>query len=441
LLRPPQLGGPGLGADGFGHERHTLIGAEGALELLLQLRVRLDRDDARACSQEECSAIADMRSDIEREVAGTDELAVERDARSGAPRDADPVPEVRETHHPTLSSAVVAATARAFVWRARLERDAALARVRPIDLALFHDFAPAPAGGAHQSLRALTQELQRRGVRVVNNTLAPSTRAVLFNSFNFDFDRLRVLARRTRDTRLVHRVGAVTSLYRGFDDGTDARVAGINAELAHATLAISHATIDMYRSIGIELVDPHVVHNPCDDRIFTSSGREPFRRDRKTRLIATSWSDNPRKGGATYAWLEEHLDWDRFDFTFVGNIASPLRRARCLAPVSSSKLASVLREHDVYVTATEHDAYSNALVEALSCGLPAVYLDSGGSAEAVKEGGFGFTDREQIPDLLDRIVDEYELRQARIALPPLAEIADGYLAVLGLDEYVGVRAV
>lgn len=286
----------------------------------------------------------------------------------------------------------------------------------------------------------MTQELRRRGVRVASNTLAPSTRAVLFNSFNFDFDRLRVLARRTKGARLVHRVGAVTSLYRGFDDGTDARVAEINAELADATLAISAATIEMYRSIGIELVDPHVVHNPCDDRIFTSIGRQPFRPDRKTRLIATSWSDNSRKGGPTYSWLEEHLDWDRFDFTFVGNISSPLRRARCLAPVSSSELASILREHDVYVTATEYDAYSNALVEALSCGLPAIYLDSGGSSEAVKDAGFGFTVREQIPQLLDRLVAEYEDRQARISLPSLAEIADGYLAVLGLDEYVGVRA-
>jgi glycosyltransferase involved in cell wall biosynthesis len=78
-------------------------------------------------------------------------------------------------------------------------------------------------------------------------------------------------------------------------------------------------------------------------------------------------------------------------------------------------------------------------VEALSCGLPAVYLDSGGSREAVKEAGFAFTDREQIPDLLDRLVDEYEERQAAISLPSLEEIVDQYLDALGLDEFVGRR--
>jgi glycosyltransferase involved in cell wall biosynthesis len=325
------------------------------------------------------------------------------------------------------------------LWRARVERDALLARVRPADLAVFHEFVPAPHGGASQSLRAVLGELRRRGARVEIGTISTATRAVLFNSFNFDAQRLRLLARRARGVRFVHRVGAVTSLYRGFDDGTDARVAALNRELAHATLAISRATIEMYRQIGVELVEPVVVHNGCDPAIFHPRGRIPFSRARKTRLICASWSDNPRKGGPTYRWLEDRLDWSRYEFTFVGNSSTPFRRIRRLPPMSSLALADELRRHDVFVTATENDAYSNALVEALSCGLPAVYLDSGGSAEAVKDAGFGYRDREEIPALLERLVEEYEARQAAISLPTLAEIADGYLRVLGLDEFVGAR--
>jgi glycosyltransferase involved in cell wall biosynthesis len=325
-------------------------------------------------------------------------------------------------------------------WRLELERDAALARVRPVDLAIFHEFAPSPAGGGNQTLRAVMAEFERRGVRVGINTVSPSTCAVLFNSFNFDFARLELLARRLASARMVHRVGAVTSLYRGFDDGTDARVAEMNARLADATIAISHATIEMYRQIGIELVDPRVVYNGCDHRIFNPNGRAAFSRDRKTRLISTSWSDNPRKGGPTYEWLEGHLDWSRYEFTFVGNTQASLRRTHHIPPVSSQELAVLLRSHDIFVTATEHDAYSNALVEALSCGLPAVYLDSGGSSEAVKDAGFGFRDREELPGLLDKLVEEYEARQAQIDLPSLEEIADQYLAVLGLIDFVGVRA-
>ncbi len=325
-------------------------------------------------------------------------------------------------------------------WRLDLERDAHRARRRQADLSLFHDFQPPPAGGGNQTLRALVDELRRRGVRVEFGTISPTSRAVLFNSFNFDFERLELLAGRSDGVRMVHRVGAVTSLYRGFDDGTDARVGELNRRLADTTIAISHATIEMYGSIGIELVAPRVIYNGCDPRIFHPEGRVPFERNRKIRLIASSWSDNPRKGGPTYRWLDRNLDWNRYELTFVGNTRESFDRARRLPPVPSAELAELLRHHDVYVTATECDAYSNALVEALSCGLPAVYLDSGGSAEAVKDAGFGFRAREEIPALLDRLVGEYEERQAAISLPPFEKIVDEYLEALGLDDFLQARA-
>lgn len=326
--------------------------------------------------------------------------------------------------------------------RILLERDLVRARRKHADVAVFHDFAEAPAGGANQTLRAIIGEMSRRGLEVAVNEIPPGTRACLFNSFNFDFERLeRFAVRRPSGCRMVHRVGAVTTLYRGFDDGSDGRVADINQRIADLTLAISHSTIEMYRSIGIELVEPRVVYNGIDSSIFHSKGRTPFDRNRKTRLITTSWSDNPRKGGPVYRWLESALDWNRYEFTYVGNAQETFERIRHVPPLPSHDLAQLLREHDIFVTATENDAYSNALVEALTCGLPAVYLESGGSGEAVKEAGFGFTAREQILELLDRLRDQYEQRQRLISLPTLAEITDQYLDALGLDDVVGAAYV
>ena len=107
-------------------------------------------------------------------------------------------------------------------------------------------------------------------------------------------------------------------------------------------------------------------------------------------------------------------------------------------PLPSRELAGLLRQHDIFVTATENDAYSNALVEALSCGLPAIYLESGGSARS-RQGG-----RSSASAIARRFqpcsigsFDEYEQRQASISLPSLEEIADQYLEALGLHEFVG----
>ena len=81
------------------------------------------------------------------------------------------------------------------------------------DVALFHEFAPPPTGGGHQFLRALVSELERRGLTVEVNRISAGTRACLFNSFNFDFRRLRRFAR--DDVRFVHRVdGPIATLSR-----------------------------------------------------------------------------------------------------------------------------------------------------------------------------------------------------------------------------------
>lgn len=239
---------------------------------------------------------------------------------------------------------------------------------------------------------------------------------------------------------MIHRVGAVTTLYRGFDDGTDAQVAELNRRFADATIAISRATVEMYRSIGVELVEPCVIYNGTDPAIFHPHGRVAFDRNRRTRLVAVSWSDNPRKGWPFYRWLESALDWNRYELTLVGNTQEAFDRASVVSPLPSSELADFLRTQDVFITATENDAYSNALVEALCCGLPAIYLKSGGSGEAVKDAGFGFSAWDEVPALLDRLGDEYEVRQLRISLPTLAEVTDEYLDALGLHEFVGVRA-
>ena len=305
---------------------------------------------------------------------------------------------------------------------------------------MFHDFVAAPAGGGHQTLRAVLGEMRRRGVTVEYGAASPQAKAVLFNSFNFDASRLDWFASRVAaGCRMVHRVGAVTTLYRGYDDGTDAHVADLNRRLADTTIAISSATVEMYRSIGIELVRPRVIHNGTDPSIFHERGRVAFDRSRKTRVVAVSWSDNPRKGGPFYRWLERNIDWDRYELTFVGNTSEAFERATVVPPLPSHELADLLRTQDVFVTATENDAYSNALVEALCCGLPAIYYDSGGSAEAVKEAGFAFREWQEAPVLLDRLRDEYEERQARISLPSLAEVVDEYLDALGIDELVGAR--
>jgi hypothetical protein len=93
-------------------------------------------------------------------------------------------------------------------------------------VAIFHEFSPPPGGGGHQFLRALWDEFEQRGLRIENNVISATTQACLFNSFNFDFDRLRHFQK--AGCRMVHRVDGPIGVYRGRNDGSDQRIWQIN---------------------------------------------------------------------------------------------------------------------------------------------------------------------------------------------------------------------
>ncbi len=312
----------------------------------------------------------------------------------------------------------------------------AVAPLRRADIALFHEFLPPPNGGGHQFLRALMREFASRGWRAENNTVSGTTRVCLINSFNFEADRLRALRR--RGCRVVHRVDGPLAAYRGFDDGTDRRIWELNREFADATILQSRYSLAQHESMGLPYPNAAVIMNAADPLIFSPAPREPLE-GRRVRLVSTSWSDNRNKGADIYAWLDEHLDWTRFEYTFIGRLPLSPRHIRVEPPADSTRVAELLNQADVFITASRNDPCSNSLIEALTCGLPALYLNSGGHPELVGQGGFAFEHAEDIPSLLDRLLADYAAIASRVTAPRIADVADAYLRVMGLPAKPGAE--
>ncbi len=293
-------------------------------------------------------------------------------------------------------------------------------------ISLWHQFQKPPYGGGNQFMMALKGALEVQGVRVDENRLNPDVDVHLCNSTWFDVKRFTRYSER-RPLRLLHRIDGPISLYRGTDRKLDDDVFALNDRLATATVLQSAWSYRQLCEMDYRPVKPILIHNAPDNDIFHAKGRATFDDRRKIRLVSSSWSDNPRKGGALYKWLEEHLDWERYEFTFIGRPSMEFERAKHLPAMPSEELAAVLRQQDIYITASQMDPCSNALIEALSCGLPSLYFNGGGHPELVAHGGLPFSTEEELLIQLDRLVANYSLFQRQISVQNIETIARSYL--------------
>ena len=300
------------------------------------------------------------------------------------------------------------------------------------DISIFHQFFRPPYGGGNQFLLALRGEWNRRGFRVETNRISKGSRVCLFNSYNFDVHRLRSLRR--SHCRMLHRVDGPIGLYRGKDEGIDQRILDLNSDLADVTVFQSHFSLTAHEKLGLRFSHPVVIPNAVDSKIFFPSLSVPTFRGRKIRLISTSWSTNLNKGFETYSWLDRHLDWSRFEYTFLGRSEISFKHINIIPPAPSAAVAQYLREHDIYITASINDPCSNALLEALACGLPCIFLRSGGHPEIVGTAGYGFFEKEEIPALVEQLFQEYESTRSMINIPSIEEVGDRYVELMGIGE-------
>jgi glycosyltransferase involved in cell wall biosynthesis len=276
---------------------------------------------------------------------------------------------------------------------------------------------------------ALRGAFEVMGVTVYDNRMAGDVDVHICNSAWFNAKRFLAAARRG-GFRMLHRIDGPISLIRGSDRDLDDQVFELNAQLAAATIIQSGWCFRRLLEMGFKPVRPMIITNSVDGNIFHPRGRAVFDPHRKIRLISASWSNNPRKGGPVYQWLDEHLDWNRFEYTFVGRTQERFVNIKHVPAVPSEELAELLRQHDIYITASERDPCSNSLVEALACRLPAIYLNDGGHPEIVGLGGLSFEKREEIPGQLDRMTAYYDEFQSLICIPTIEEIARTYLNVI-----------
>lgn len=287
-----------------------------------------------------------------------------------------------------------------------------------------HEEIRGPWGGSNQFVRFFKIFLKNQNIY----TDAPDQADVILFISSTDLSKVIRLRRKYPNKLFLHRIDGPTRLYNHEKDKRDALIYWANSCIADATVFQSNWSKRKNYEMGmVPGVYSKVILNATSSIIFNAGQPCSFSSHGKIKVVMVSWSDNMKKGFASYQWLDENLDHARYKLSFVGNTPVEFKEIRCYQPKSSQQLADFLNTQDIYITASEKDPCSNALIEAMSCGLPAIAKNDGGHPEIVKGGGELFSEPHEIPPLLDKIVGEYHQYQESISVPTMREMGDQYL--------------
>lgn len=278
-------------------------------------------------------------------------------------------------------------------------------------------------GGGNQFLKAIREYFIKIGSYTEDTNEAD---IILYNSYQF-IPELVVLKQQLPNKLFVHRIDGPIRLYNSMDDRRDFVINSANKFIADGTIFQSNWSKERNLEMGIKKnrFETTIINAPNQD-LFNKINKIKFNKDRKIKLIATSWSSNIKKGFEVYKWMDENLNFMKYEMTFVGNSPIKFKNIIYKVPMNSEMLSEELKQNDIFITSSQKDPCSNSLIEALHCGLPAIGLNDGGHTEIIANAGEIFDHKEEILMLLDRIVCSYEQYQQNIDLPSIDEIGKQY---------------
>lgn len=290
---------------------------------------------------------------------------------------------------------------------------------------ILFEFQAGSSGGGNQFLKALKNYFVKQQCYVESCKEAD---IILFNSYQYIPDLIQV-KRAFPNKLFIHRIDGPIRLYNHIKDQRDFVTNYANKFIADGTIFQSDWSRIQNLKMGLSSNKYETtILNAPNSSIFNPKLHKKFDPNSKVKIIATSWSANWKKGFVVYQWLDNHIDFNQFQMTFIGNSPIQFNNIIHKNPMSSEDLAKELLDHDIFITASQKDPCSNSLIEALHCGLPAIVLKDGGHPEITQNGGETFNNPDEILSLLIKIKTSYEKYQNNIKLPTMNEVgADYYL--------------
>ena len=187
-----------------------------------------------------------------------------------------------------------------------------------------------------------------------------------------------------------------------------------SSEVADHVVFVSEWLRKIYIDLGMEKEKTSVIMSGSDTLIFNSIGATKKPVNRKFKVLTHHWSSNWMKGFELYLELDKKLSEptlkNKIEFTYIGNVDKKYEfsNTNILQPLSGLELAEEIKDHDIYITGSLNEPSGNHHIEAALCGLPILYVNSGGIPEYCQDYGLEI-DMENFEEKILYMIDYYDI--------------------------------
>jgi glycosyltransferase involved in cell wall biosynthesis len=318
-------------------------------------------------------------------------------------------------------------------------RPVSLNNVIPVKVAINMKPVSKPWGGGNQFVVQLAEHLTAKGHKVTHRLESDVTCILLIeprrlDTVSFGVSEIKKFKQKHPSVKCIHRINECDQ--RKATNFMDDLLHQAN-EVADFTVFISHWLRDYFIDRWFDPVRPHcVIQNGADSKIFYPTEINIYKPGDVMRVVTHHWSNNWMKGFKVYQAVDQMIasgELEGFALTVIGRWPEELNwlSTTNYPPVNGAKLAGLLRQHHLYLTASLWEPCGMHHIEGAQCGLPLIYHeDGGGIVEFGERYGIGF--RNDVKRALIGACQNYQALRDSVmkSAPSGAEMCSSYEEVI-----------
>ncbi|MBN2483471.1 MAG: glycosyltransferase [Candidatus Omnitrophica bacterium] len=295
-------------------------------------------------------------------------------------------------------------------------------------ICLYYRTIDKPWGGANSFIVNLRNFFMKNDVEITTDINSQYDVLFLNGAYKapgkmFDLSSIRAIKRygyasfikrifgQKRKVKIVYRLDGLRKIYAGVNSKMDTIQLQCLPYADHIIFQSKFAH-QIFSDAGYNGNNFSVIHNGVNTNMFNIAGRDFWDGKYPLKIVACSWSANPAKG---HAIIARYADVEGVEVHYVGkwpqNISSG--KVICHGPLPQREIAEIFKQSHVFLFPALQEACSNTLLEALACGLPVLYIDSGSNREIAGEYGIELRE-ESFERSITYMREQYGLLRARI---------------------------